>query len=231
MDNATPCTPAAQYRTEATRCDGWTPERQALFLETLAHSGQVSEACRAVGMSPTSAYLLRRRADGVAFALGWKAAVLLARHRLEDMLLEGAIAGLETVTSKEDGVTRRRAVNSSLSMAVLNRLDRHAAMHDDDEAAVARSIGAAFAEFINLIAAGCRMKDVAAFLERHPDPLASGKTSAQPRAEAASVAQAHKLVEKFVAFSREADPAAATSADGSSNRHQRRAQKALRGRR
>lgn len=207
MDTPSPCTPAADYRTDATRSDGWTAERQALFLETLAHSGLVSEACRQAGMSPTSAYILRRRADGAPFALGWKAAVLLARDRLEDMLLEAAIAGVETVTTKEDGVTRRRSVNSGLSMAVLNRLDRHAAALDNEEAAMARAIGSAFEEFIALIASGGSIDDVAAFVEIYPDPLALARTDAPQRAEAPSLALARKLAEKFAVFSGEAGAA------------------------
>jgi hypothetical protein len=219
MDTASPCTPAADYRTDATRVDGWTSERQALFLETLAHSGLVSEACREAGMSPTSAYVFRRRADGAPFALGWKAAVLLARDRLEDMLLEAAIAGVETVTTKEDGVTRRRAVNSGLSMAVLNRLDRHAAALDNEEAAMARAIGSAFEAFIDLIASGGSIEDLAVFLEIHPDPLAVARTDAPPRAESPSVALARKLAEKFAVFADESG-----AADGAiiSARNQRR---------
>lgn len=234
MDTASACTPAYDYRTDAVRADGWTSERQALFLETLAHSGLVSEACREVGMSATSAYVFRRRADGVAFALGWKAAVLLARDRLEDMLLEAAIAGLETVTTKEDGVTRRRAVSSGLSMAVLNRLDRHAAALDNDEAATARAIGSAFADFIDLIASGCRMRDVVAFLECHPDPLAAVRTAAQDRAAAGGTAagtsaQARKLIEKSAIFLSDAGETEMPAISARNLRRLQRAKKRLLG--
>lgn len=38
------------------RHDGWTPDRQHDFVAALAASGCVAEACRAVGMTPASAY-------------------------------------------------------------------------------------------------------------------------------------------------------------------------------
>src|SRR5689334_9510934 len=43
------------------RHDGWTAERQRAFIAALAEQGCVSDACRAVGVSPRSAYRLRRR--------------------------------------------------------------------------------------------------------------------------------------------------------------------------
>lgn len=236
MDSSAPCTPAAEYRTDAIRADGWTAARQALFLETLADSGLVSEACRQAGMSPASAYAFRRRGEGAAFALGWKAAVLLARERLDAMLLEAAITGVETVTTKEDGVTRRRAVNSGLSMAVLNRLDRLAAALDNVEAATARAIGSAFTAFIHLIAAGGRRQDVAAFLERHPDPLATARTAAQDRAKAGGsaagmAAQARKLLEKSPIFLSDDDVMDIGNANMISARNQRRLNRAKKQRR
>src|SRR4051812_34961441 len=46
------------------RHDGWTAERQIHFIETLAATKCVDEACRRVGMSDTSAYELRNRPCG-----------------------------------------------------------------------------------------------------------------------------------------------------------------------
>jgi molybdenum-dependent DNA-binding transcriptional regulator ModE len=45
------------------RHDGWTPERQRLFLVALAAMGTVDSAAQAVGMSRISAYNLKKRAD------------------------------------------------------------------------------------------------------------------------------------------------------------------------
>ena len=68
--STTPCKPAADYRTDAPRVDGWTYERQAAFLMTLSETGLVSQACAFAEMSVASAYALRREPRGAAFALG-----------------------------------------------------------------------------------------------------------------------------------------------------------------
>ena len=44
------------------RTDGWTEEKQRRFIETLADTGLVNVAAKAVGMSRESAYRLRRSA-------------------------------------------------------------------------------------------------------------------------------------------------------------------------
>ena len=169
----TRCKPAADYRTDAIREDGWTFARQATFLMALAESGLVSAACKIAGMSPASAYSLRNETRGNAFHLGWQAAHLLARDRLEDVLLEAAISGVESVTTRVETTTHRQVLNGNLSMAVLNRLDRRAASLDDRAMAVARAIGAAFDEFIALVLTGGGNEAIAAFLSEHPDPLAA----------------------------------------------------------
>ncbi len=196
-----PCTPAADYRTDAPRVDGWTYERQAAFLMTLSETGLVSQACAFAEMSVASAYALRREPRGAAFALGWQAAHLLARDRLEDVLLEAAITGIESVSTRVDGVARRRILNGNLSMAVLGRLDKRAAALDDRAIAVARSIGAAFEAFLTLVLDGGKADAIAAFLAAHPDPLA-----AQVEEAAREHTPAPKLVEKSAIFSRPALP-------------------------
>jgi hypothetical protein len=62
-------------------------------------------------------------------------------------------------------------------MAVLNRLDRRAASLDDRAMAVARSIGAAFEDYITLVLTGGGADEIAAFLAEHPDPLAAQVTA------------------------------------------------------
>jgi hypothetical protein len=192
MTKAHNCTPAADYRTDAPREDGWTFERQAAFLMALAETGLVSAACKVADMSVTSAYALRREARGVAFHLGWQAANLLARDRLEDVLLEAAINGVECVTTRAEGVTRRRSLNGNMSMAMLGRLDRRAIALDDRAVAAARSIGSAFEEFICLVLSGGGAEAIAAFLAEHPDPLGAQVEE--------SNATAPQLVEKSAIF-------------------------------
>jgi hypothetical protein len=66
------------------RHDGWTLERQIAFIEALAETGCVEEACRRVGMSDTSAYALRRRPCGAPFRRAWEVALDYAVHRIEE---------------------------------------------------------------------------------------------------------------------------------------------------
>ena len=108
ISHTTTALPALADR--AQRYDGWTPDRQRAFLEAIAEGHTVGSACALVGMAPSSAYALRRRAAGAAFALGWRAATLLAREKVADTLLARAIDGqVETIT-RPDGetITRHR---------------------------------------------------------------------------------------------------------------------------
>jgi len=61
------------------RHDGWTGEAMAKFLETLAETCIVLDACDAAHNSSTAAYNLRRRHP--PFAEAWKTALGIARHR------------------------------------------------------------------------------------------------------------------------------------------------------
>jgi hypothetical protein len=168
----------------------------------LSETGLVSEACKLAEMSIASAYALRREARGRGFALGWQAAHLLARDRLEDMLLEAAITGVESITERVEGISVRRSLNGNLSMAVLKRLDTRAAALDDRAMAVARSIGAAFEDFIGLILDGGDEAAIAAFLKTHPDPLEARVAIAAAR----ETALVPIVVEKSATFSIAAMP-------------------------
>ena len=62
----------------------WTPALERSFVEGLAETGSVTEACRGVSMSRRAAYDRRRRGGGLAFRVGWDAAVLLSRDVVAD---------------------------------------------------------------------------------------------------------------------------------------------------
>ncbi len=203
MTKTAKCKPAADYRTDRPRVDGWTPQRQVAFLMALAQTGLVSRACAVAEMSVSSAYALRCEPRGRAFHLGWQAAHLIARDRLEDVLLEAAISGVESVTTRIDTVTHRRVLNGGLSMGVLNRLDQRLAASDDAGLAAARSVASAFEAFICIVLEGGGAEAVAAFLEAHPDPLGPQN----PRQNARVAASVHhaplpQLVEKSAIFVR-----------------------------
>ena len=89
--NTAPASPDSPQ--SATRHDGWTAQRQRQFCEALAECGNVEVAASMTGMSRESAYRLRRRAAGRAFALAWDAALLLARQRMIDDVIELAFEG------------------------------------------------------------------------------------------------------------------------------------------
>ena len=79
-------------------------------------------------MSPSAVYQLKQRPHGAAFRLGCAAAVLIARGRLVDELLDRAIWGHDetsTVMREEDrSFVKRRRIDSRLGLAMLARLDR-----------------------------------------------------------------------------------------------------------
>ena len=106
----------------------WTPKLQRDFLESLATTGSVKIAAAKVGMSPSAVYQLKHRAAGAAFKLGCAAAVLIARGRLVDELLDRAIWGYDETAEllREAGrsFAKRRRLDSRLGLAMLARLDR-----------------------------------------------------------------------------------------------------------
>lgn len=87
------------------RADGWSDSKQRDFIEALADSGSVSDAAHAVGMSPSTAYRLRRSPGGEAFAGAWDAAVAQAVGMLVDVAFDRAING--TVEPVLDAEGRR----------------------------------------------------------------------------------------------------------------------------
>jgi hypothetical protein len=109
-------------KTRHYRHDGWTPAARAAFLDVLAKSGVVTDACREVQRSSQAAYALRNRDP--LFAAGWEAALTMARARLADDLFHRAVHGTYDQIWK-DGVViaERHRHDNRLSIAVLNRLD------------------------------------------------------------------------------------------------------------
>jgi len=106
----------------------WTPRLQRDFLEAFATNGSVKISAAKVGMSPSAVYQLKQRPEGAAFKLGCAAALLIARGRLVDELLDRAIWGHEETTEllREEGrsYAKRRRIDSRLGLAMLARLDK-----------------------------------------------------------------------------------------------------------
>lgn len=127
---------AATVPTRA-RHDGWTPERQHDFIAALAECGSVTEACRAVGMTPHSAYRLRARPDASIFRQAWDVALDYAVRRLSDAAFDRAINGVPVpVFYKGEQVGEWRRFDERLTMFMLRYRDptRYGAWLDAMEA-------------------------------------------------------------------------------------------------
>lgn len=111
------------------RHDGWTPERQRLFIAALRRIGMVTAAAKAVGMSPKSAYKLLERAGPESdFARVWRWALAEGRGNVSSTAIDRALNGVE-VPYFYRGVQRgtRRVYNDRLLIAALRAADRAAA--------------------------------------------------------------------------------------------------------
>ncbi len=136
----------------AMRHDGWTPPRQRRFLEFIADGHIVDHAARMVGLSATSAYAFRRRPAGAAFALGWRAANLVARDHLADTMLERARNGTTETITRDDGSTvERHRVSDRLGLQLLARLDRQADAASAADATAAQLVAGDFDPFLDLV--------------------------------------------------------------------------------
>ncbi len=104
----------------SSRHDGWTAARQIAFIETLAETACVEHACRAVGMSDSAAYKLRRSTRGCLFREAWDAALDYALHRLEQAALSRALNGVaRPVFHKGEQVGEWRDYDERLTMFLL----------------------------------------------------------------------------------------------------------------
>lgn len=106
------------------RVKGWTAERQRLFLETLAVTGCVSEACGAVNLSARSAYSLRHKPGAESFAVAWVHAESLAATRLTALAFDRAVHGKSEYLFKDEVmVAERRTPSDKLLMWLIAHLD------------------------------------------------------------------------------------------------------------
>jgi hypothetical protein len=125
MSKRTPFDPAEYVPVELRpRHDGWTPARQHDFLLALSQSACVEEACRAVGMSPASAYALRRRVEAQSFRAAWDAALDYGVARIADAALGRALHGVaRPVFFQGEQVGERRYYDERLTMFILRMRD------------------------------------------------------------------------------------------------------------
>jgi len=106
------------------RYDGWTPARQAAFIDALNDTGSVKAACAAVGMAEVGAYQLRRQPGAEEFAAAWAAAQENGIGILRDALMHRAIHGVEVpVYSYGKLVGARRVYNDRVGTFMLANYD------------------------------------------------------------------------------------------------------------
>jgi hypothetical protein len=102
------------------RHDGWTVEKQYAFIEALAETGIVEEACRRVGMSRTAADNLRRRPSGLHFRRAWEAAIDYSLYRIEEDAFARSRHGVaRPIFHKGEQVGEYRHYDERLTMFLL----------------------------------------------------------------------------------------------------------------
>jgi hypothetical protein len=103
---------------------GWTAERQRRFIEHLALTGSVGEACAIANVASSSAYRLRNRAGAEGFARAWDAALSMSATRLAAIAFDRAINGrAERFYKDGELVMERRMPSDYLLTWLLSRLD------------------------------------------------------------------------------------------------------------
>jgi hypothetical protein len=154
------------------RTDGWSAVNQRAFLEAIAEGHGVDAACARVHLSATSAYAFRRTAKGAAFALGWRAASLVAREVVAETLLVRALAGQTDTYTRADGttVTRHRHDNR-LAMSLLARLDRQVEAASDSDARAARRVAQEFDAYLDILGQDGAAVHAGLFLARRSGAL------------------------------------------------------------
>lgn len=102
------------------RHNGWTPQRQVAFIQALAETACVTEACRHVGMSTRSAYALKHLPDAGSFRQAWDFALTHGAGRVADAALGRAIHGVaQPIFYKGEQIGERRVFNERLTQFVL----------------------------------------------------------------------------------------------------------------
>lgn len=187
------------------RRDGWTPDCRRAFLSALAEGHTVTDACRTVGLSPSSAYQLRNRADGADFAIGWDAASLIARTALSDALLVRAVHGqTESVTRPDGTMVERHRFDNRLGVSMLRRLDR-LAESDSPVTQAARLIAQDFEAYLDLIGGGRGPAHAGLFVAlRGRD---GGAVEAAGLGQAAALARAERYLRSGAGLPEEVDAA------------------------
>lgn len=105
----------------AERHDGWTPEKQRLFLCILRYRRSVKLAAAAVGLARENAYLLRKRWP--PFAAHWDRALTTDACTVADLLLRRVVEGVDVPVAGKGGKVRwTRVVPADPGLWLLQQL-------------------------------------------------------------------------------------------------------------
>ena len=123
----------AVARANKAKPKGWRAAQREAFLLHLAQNCNVRRACAEVGMSPNSAYTLRKRDP--AFRAGWRAAIAESYARHEMLQLERMLLGEEKVREAIADSTAREALEllSRFNPKVTDPRPRHRALALDED--------------------------------------------------------------------------------------------------
>lgn len=108
----------------------WTTAKSDRFIEVLADSCNVSLAARAVRRSVGNVYIQRNK--DAAFRAAWDQALAIGYARLETMMLERALHGVEKVVTLKSGESKiMREYNDRVALSLLRlHRDSVSAIHD-----------------------------------------------------------------------------------------------------
>lgn len=127
----------------------WTNRKMAEFLRTLAATHSVKDAARSVGMSRQSAYRLRSRLKGKAFAAAWDQAFRHSYDNLPYAALERALHGVEMPHYyKGELIGTSRRYNEQLTVTLLKMISSEKVLLLDSDVPGAEQRGHRFEELV-----------------------------------------------------------------------------------
>lgn len=109
----------------------WTRAKERKFLVVLGDTCNVKLASEEAGVSPQRAY--DRRKTHAAFRAGWTEAIGIAYARLELILLDRALNGIEKIVKRRDGSEERMVDYSNQVALTLLKMHRDTAVEADTE--------------------------------------------------------------------------------------------------
>ena len=118
-------------RLQKASAKGWTRVKEREFLSVLAETCNVKLAAFEAGVSPQHAYA--RRKTHAAFRSAWIEAISIAYGRLELMLLDRTLNGVEKVIKRRDGSEERMIDYSNQVALTLLKMHRETAIEADHD--------------------------------------------------------------------------------------------------